>query len=93
VPREKIVRGDRVANAIKESNRPFVTTSDIAEHLDVTTQAVRDNANDLAEHPMLKKDLVGQNSVYWLANESASNKNGEDAEKSGGIIRGLLSNE
>ncbi len=67
MPRKKIVRGERVAEVIQKSDRPFATTSDIAEGLDVTAQAVRDNANDLAEHPKIEKGMVAQSSVYWLS--------------------------
>lgn len=73
MPREKIIRGDRVADAIRESDRPFVTTSDIAEYLDVTAQGVRDNANELAEHPEIEKGSVAQSSVYWLSKSDSDN--------------------
>jgi hypothetical protein len=46
-----------------------VTTTDIAEYLDVTPQAVRNRANDVAEHEEVEKGNVGQSSVYWLAQE------------------------
>jgi len=67
VGRKKLVRGERVVDAIRDASRPFVTTSDIAEHLDVSAQAVRDNAADLSQHDEIEKGKVGQNSVYWLA--------------------------
>lgn len=67
MPREKIVRGDRVVDALNDSPRPFVTTSDIADYLGVTAQAIRDNASELESHPDIEKGKVAQSSVYWLA--------------------------
>ena len=69
VARKKKVRGERVVDAIEESDRPFVTTTDIASHLDVTAQAVRNRADELERYPEITKGNVGQSSVYWLAEE------------------------
>jgi len=80
MPRERLVKGKRVADAIRESDRPFVTTGDIAEYLDVTAQAVRNNANHLADHDEIEKGRVAQSSVYWLAKDGKPTEVAEASE-------------
>jgi len=71
MPPSKQVSGDAVvdvlADLLHEAEKPYATTTDIAEGLDVTAQTIRNNASEIAEDPRIKKGKVGQSSVYWLA--------------------------
>lgn len=102
----KKVSGDTVVDALvgltRDEEKPYATTTDLAEELDVTAQTIRNNASDIAEDPRVKKGKVGQSSVYWLAvkydpeeldeppeTEPPANDmtNEEDIEESAGLIR------
>lgn len=65
----KRVSGDNVVDVLRDIERPYATTTDIAEGLDVTAQTVRNNASELAKDARINKGKVGQSSVYWLADE------------------------
>jgi len=67
VPRKAIVTGERVAELLEEVDRPFVDSVDIAEYLNVTAQAVRNNHQKLAESPQLESGDAGQTKIYWLS--------------------------
>lgn len=67
--RSKRVSGDNVVDVLRDIEKPYATTTDIAEGLDVTAQTIRNNASELAKDARINKGKVGQSSVYWLADE------------------------
>jgi hypothetical protein len=82
---QKRVSGDAVvdllADLTRQAEKPYATTTDIAEGLGVTPQTVRNNASEIADDPRINKGKVGQSSVYWLADPSE--RNGREAEEPG----------
>jgi hypothetical protein len=66
VPRKKVITGGNVAEAVEAADRPFATVTDIAEHLDVSAQGVRNNYEELQQYEGLEWGKVGQATVFWL---------------------------
>jgi len=87
VPRKKLVRGDKVEDAVRKASRPFATTQDIAEALDVSTQAVRNNEEELASYSGLETGKVGRSRVYWLAENGVPEQAEPDPEPPAGDSR------
>jgi len=67
----KQVSGDSVVDVLRDTEKPYATTTDIAEGLDVTAQTIRNNAGELSQDPRINKGSVGQSSVYWLADSNS----------------------
>lgn len=49
------------------TEKPFLTQADIAEELDVSRETVRTHIEDVADHPLIRAESVGQAKVYWRA--------------------------
>lgn len=67
MPRKRVVTPDAVKETIESVDRPFATTGDVAETLDVTKQAVRNHTEELGESEELESGQVGKRRVFWLA--------------------------
>lgn len=65
--RNKIVTPSAVADTVRDVDRPFCTTGDVADRLDVTKQAIRNHHDELAGSASLEWGKVGRQRVYWLA--------------------------
>jgi len=74
----KTVSGDAVVGVLRGMQKPYATTTDIAEGLDVTAQTVRNNAGLLSQDNRINKGSVGQSSVYWLAERSSHQEKDDD---------------
>jgi len=61
------VNGNKVVELIRDSERTFVGTGEIAEQFDVSRQTVRNHREALRMHPGLRVDNVGRATVYYLA--------------------------
>lgn len=44
---------------------PSITTSDVSDHLDCTTEAARRRLNELCEAGELRKRSSGRTTLYW----------------------------
>jgi len=66
VARKKVIHGDNVVGAVKAGDKPFATVTDIAAYLDVSSQGVRNNYDELREYDGLEWGKVGQATVFWL---------------------------
>lgn len=66
MPPEKRVSRDSVADVLREMEKPFATTVDLAGELDVTSQTIRNHAEALSMDDRIRKVKVGQSSVYYL---------------------------
>lgn len=73
--RKKQVKGNRVELAVKNEDKPFATTEDVANYLNVTSQAVRNNEDNLDAYDGISTGRIGRTKVYWLPNTST----GEDS--------------
>jgi len=69
VPRGRVVTPDAVKETLETVDRPFATTGDVADRLDVTKQAIRNHHDELSKSAMLEHGKVGRQRVYWLADE------------------------
>jgi len=65
--RNKIVTPDKVVGVIESADAPFATTKTVAEKLDVTAQAVRNNEGELMAADELHHGQISRSTVYWLA--------------------------
>jgi len=94
VGRKKIITPENVAEVIETVGPPFVTTKSIANELDVTPQAVRNNEEQLAKSGRLIHGKVGRSTVYWLPNRDkppeAVTSTGEPPESDTDDSRGIL---
>ena len=57
--------GDAVAELIRNDERGFAGTGEIADHFDVTRQAVRNRREELRHHPDLGVDKIGRTTVFY----------------------------
>jgi|AntDeeMetagen681_2_1112603.scaffolds.fasta_scaffold18223_1 predicted transcriptional regulator len=60
---------ERILKAIRDAYAPAVGTSDIAEELDVSRQAVDRHLRNLAEEGDVNTSKIGQVRVWWLSDE------------------------
>ncbi|WP_129116072.1 FaeA/PapI family transcriptional regulator [Halegenticoccus tardaugens] len=64
---------DRVLDVIREHDAPFVTTRDIAEALDCTTEAARQKLMQLHDEGAIDRRKVGGRAVvWWLVEETVA---------------------
>jgi hypothetical protein len=64
-PRRKVTP-ESVADAIADVERPFASTGDLSERLDVTKQAIRNRHEELVEHDRIEYGQIGRTKVYWI---------------------------
>lgn len=64
--RKPIVTADGVVEAIQQSPRPFASTGDLAEHFDVTRQAVRGKRDRLESDGRIEVGRVSNVTVFYL---------------------------
>jgi hypothetical protein len=85
---DKVVTADAVVEVLRDlhEDKPFATTSDIAEGLDVSTQTIRNNATVLVSDDRIESGKVAQSSVYWVA-EDALQDTGGDQSGGGGDVQ------
>lgn len=72
--REKLVTPQKVSDAIASLDKPFASTTDIADVLNVSVQAVRNHSEELEESYLLKKGKVDRQTVYWLSDNATGDK-------------------
>jgi len=65
VSRRRIVTPKSVAETIEVDEKPFVSSGDVADRLDVTKQAVRNHHDELKESHLLEHGKVGRQTVFW----------------------------
>jgi predicted transcriptional regulator len=63
--------GDAVAELIRNDERGFAGTGEIADHFDVTRQAVRNRREELRHHPDLGVDKIGRTTVFYTTTDGA----------------------
>ena len=61
---------DRVVSAIPAVDAPVVTTRDVADRLDCTTEAARQKLAQLTEQGRVDRRKVGGRAVVWWLTES-----------------------
>lgn len=61
----KTDRQEETLEAVRDVNRPFVVTDDLAERLDMTTEGARGRLNMLADDGLLRRKQVGAAAVVW----------------------------
>ena len=61
---------DRVVSAIRAVDGPVVTTRDVADRLDCTTEAARQKLVQLTEQGRVDRRKVGGRAVVWWLTES-----------------------
>ena len=54
---------------------PVITTTDVAETFDMTTEGARRKLNDLCEAGVLDRRKSGQTRVYWQIDSERSGRN------------------
>jgi len=67
MPRKPTITPDGAVAAIREAEQPFVSTGELADHFDVTRQAVRDRKERLSEDPRIEVGMVSNNTVFYLS--------------------------
>lgn len=85
--RKQLVTAERTVEVLESADRPFASTNDIAEGLDVTPQAVRNNREELAECDDLCSAKVNRGVLYWLPSGEEPPEEADtptDEPKSGG---------
>ena len=73
--------GDAVVELIRNDERGFAGTGDIASHFGVTRQAVRNRREELRHHPDLAVTKVGKTTVFYIDDDGDSV---EEEDRGGG---------
>jgi len=77
------VDGNEVVELIRDDDRTFVGTGDIADHFEVTRQTVRNHREALRHHPRLCVDKLGKATVFYLEDRD---ENPSDEQPVGGMF-------
>lgn len=64
------ITAEGTVEAIRSGDEPFASTGDIADHFDVTRQAVRDQQDRLAADERITVGTVSNNAVFYIAKET-----------------------
>lgn len=75
------ITGDAVVELIRNDERGFAGTGDIADHFDVTRQSVRNRLEALRHHPELRVDKIGQSTVFYVAGDGGEVENQDETAK------------
>ena len=67
MPRTPTVTADGAVEAIREAETPFASTGQLADHFDVTRQAIRDQRDRLATDPRIEIGSISNNTVFYLS--------------------------
>lgn len=68
--RKRLIKSNEAIEAIEKLNQPFASTGDLAEHFDVTRQAIRDSIGRFEANPEIKIGDVGNSTVFYLSNDT-----------------------
>lgn len=58
-----------VREFLERNEKPFVTTTDVAEKLDVTRQYAHDRLTELVENGEIERTKVGAKAVVWWSGD------------------------
>lgn len=65
----KTVTKDRILGVFERVRGPVVTSSDVADQLDCTTNAAREGLAELHEQGLVERRKTGRTVVWWLVDE------------------------
>lgn len=71
---------DAVVAVIDENDAPVAKTSDIADRVELGTQATRDRLSTLVVQGELRSLAVGSGKVWWLAESDHQDDTNDDGE-------------
>jgi predicted ArsR family transcriptional regulator len=69
---------DAVLGVFEEVRGPVITSSDVAEQLDCTTEAARQKLRRLHERGDVERRKTGRTVVWWLAEPSSVSEDGDE---------------
>lgn len=75
---------DAVLGVFEEVRGPVITSSDVAEHLDCTTEAARQKLRRLHERGDVERRKTGRTVVWWLDDPATESENAEERGDSHG---------
>lgn len=58
-----------VREFLERNNKPFVTTTNVAEALGITRQYAHDRLTELVENDEIERTKVGAKAVVWWSND------------------------
>ena len=72
------VSPDEVLGTFSAVDGPVITSTDVAEYLECTTEAARQKLKRLVEENTLARRKTGRTFIYWRATETGGDETGRD---------------
>lgn len=72
------VSPDEVLGTFNAVDGPVITSTDVAEYLECTTEAARQKLKRLVEENTLARRKTGRTFIYWRAPETGGDETGRD---------------